>query len=254
MIEVQTGEFLNALRRFDREVLGADFAKFTRSEAKGLLRQVIRHTPPDTQKQGQDAVERSVKQAVRPLEESAWRSERIRKMIRERRDSQLEATLRSMPNQPRWIKGMAVIPFSAQAHTRQRDRRGRVQRQRPFGTTQTDIQAQYIADLKRRVGWALAGWNQSAKALKVTVSGKSFSKRLGSGGGSHSEIISEQSGRLTIAMENRNIKQPGFERKVADAMRIRAKNINKNIDRILRGGAHKYGIGTGPAVKPTVTQ
>lgn len=253
MITVQTGEFLNALRRFDKEVLDGDFQKFTRAEARGLLRQVIRHTPPQTQKQGEDAAERSVKQAVRPLIESTWRNQRIRKMIRERRDAELETTLRSLPNQPRWMKGLAVIPFQPQAHIRQRDRRGRVQKQRPFATTQTDIQAQYIQTIRRRVGWALAGWNASAKALRVSVSGKSFAKRHGTTGGAHFEV-SSASGVLTISMENRNIKQPNFDRKVADAMRIRAKNINKNIDRILRGGAHKYGIGTGPATKPTTTE
>jgi len=143
----------------------ADAANIVRDEARRFVHQAIRFTPPKSLSQGRKAVARDITHAMTPLRENFFRNERVREMIREENTEGIESFLK---NSKGW-KGWRVEKFAPDLHTKVRDRRGRVQREKRVFILQLAKWKKYVREVQSRVGRMRAGWGPAAESLGLAL-------------------------------------------------------------------------------------
>ncbi len=89
-----------------------------------LGKMLIQFTPPATRDQGQKTVARDIQRAVTPLRVADFKSRGMRKMIRDRDYTALEAVFAKFERGP--FPRFTVKPFGPELPTSERDRRGLV--------------------------------------------------------------------------------------------------------------------------------
>lgn len=151
-VQVDAREFQDAIRRYVKET-GAALPTVLRKQSRLLFGRIIQRTYPRTRAEGRKAVARDIQRAVEPMKASAWESKRIRKLIRERDYSGLQAAMEEMKPGYR----AKVVEFDPRLHQQARDARGRV---RPTGLVSPDGDEirRYIRETQENVGRAKGGF------------------------------------------------------------------------------------------------
>lgn len=235
-ITVQSGPYILALDRLLTDLrIGPDaLPQVVRTEARLGLQMIIRLTPPKNLKQGKQAVTNDMGKAYRVMVTSTWKSEAIREAI-ERADARaLQAILDQIsPGRYRTYQQFTKTVVK-------RNRRGRTIKQKPKPVFfESSEQKAYLQKIQGNVGLARAGWNEAAANLGVKI--PKWVARHGNGHGSHFEIRNSPTS-YTIEARNNSVKIPGYQRTVDSALKLRAKNLNRNIDAVLKGKAKLHGF------------
>jgi hypothetical protein len=225
-VDVDYKDYAEAIGEFIRE-RGTTLPKALRFEGRQLALRLVRLTPPRTLSQGRKAVARDIQRAVRPLRPADFTSKRIRKLIRKRDYSGLEAVFARFP-QGSDLRGVSVVePNFPQMHEEARASRGRVHKFQRKVTPAADKVREYIRTVQSRVGRGRAGWGVSLIAL----------------GGKPQAWVVRHANRNTgvfedradvagyIRMENRSewAEAGDDDRIVANAIRSRTRNIREAI-------------------------
>lgn len=142
-----------------------------RGEMRSLLRLVMRFTPPARKKQGEDALERDINNAVRPLRLKDFRGSHswARNMRRAIRDQDMEVAQILMRRSSPKHSGLTVVPFSPELHLNARGIRNRVRKPTGFATLDEQDFDAYVDEMLPRVGNAKGGWAKGLLALGGTV-------------------------------------------------------------------------------------
>lgn len=168
--KVEAAEFMRALTAY-RETIGISMPDAIKKQGKFLLQKVAQFTPPKTIGQGKKAVARDIKQAIYPISPRNFKSPELRKAIskaiRERNLHDIEVILRSAG----WGRLEKVVDFSADIHTQQRNKRGRVPHRQGVKFATPDVQQvnDYIKRVQNRVGMAKGGFSLGIAQLGGSI-------------------------------------------------------------------------------------
>lgn len=166
-VEVSTVAFEAALQRLRAGVRdGIVNPKYGTlpKQASLLAKRCQDFTPPRNVGQGRAAVARDLANIFRPLTASAFTSPRLRKIVRTDDSIAWNAAAKNFDT-TNHLKNTKAINFSPAWHAQNRMSRGRGRRGRGsnIGVVTLGAQARlarsYITKIKKRVGWARAGWN-----------------------------------------------------------------------------------------------
>ena len=150
-----------------------DAATLIKDQARLLVRDAIKFTLPlksvggSDKKQGERAVERDIGRAMAVPDPTKWTSKKIRKMIETEDEAAFAQYLRRTKSAE--LKKWRVEPFSKELHQGQRDRRGRIQRQRRVFVLAAKKVSSYIKETQKHVGYMRAGWLAAANATGLAV-------------------------------------------------------------------------------------
>lgn len=213
----------------------ADARMMLAEESRLLLRDIITLTPPKTQGQGERSVEANLRRAFSPLDPKKFENGtatggRIAKLIRKRNYAGLNALFSRMKGSP--LAGVTIVqPKDMQSvHRRQQDARGRIRRNRGMVSLLSDF-TRYALSVRRRVGWAKAGWLAAAQLLGLALPG--YVRRHGTARGS---VAVSPAPLLAVTMTNYSSKIPDYQAKVDFALRVRYRSFMREAARILAGG------------------
>ena len=167
-ISIESERFTNAMTVFG-ERLGIAAQKIVRYEAKALLGEVIKWTPPfktDTttgtpRMIGRTAVERDIRRAIYPLDESEWKSESIKKAITGKDTKALEAILKNFMRLPT----VQIVPFAPTWHRSAQNNRGHVRKNQGVFTFDKDGVRKYTKRIQSHVGMAKGSWAAAYAAV-----------------------------------------------------------------------------------------
>jgi len=144
-----------------------DVEKFLREEMRGLLKLVMRFTPPENRKQGEKALQRDIENSVRPIRlrsykgRHAW-ARAMRLAIRNRNKAAAEVLLRRSGDKMRDVQ---VVDFNQSVHRNARGTRFRVRRWTRKMTLDVEQFDDYADKMRPRVGNARGGWAASIMQL-----------------------------------------------------------------------------------------
>lgn len=189
-VEVNTVEFEAGLQRL-RQGVRAGFIEPQYGtlpvQARLLAERCQDFTPPRNVGQGKAAVARDITNIFRPLSHITFQDKGLRKIVRtDDRPAwnKVAPNLRGTHN----LQGTTAMGFSKDFHKRNRTRRGRAVKAKygnigyvtlgPEGKQARD----YIGEVKRRVGWARAGWNAGVIGFGGSVKTPWVSKHGSAGG------------------------------------------------------------------------
>ncbi|MCZ7641369.1 MAG: hypothetical protein M5U12_38105 [Verrucomicrobia bacterium] len=235
-LTVQTREFNDAVSRYV-VALGKDARQAVRHQSMLLGRRLIQYTPPATRAQGRKAVARDIQRAVTPLRVADFESRGIRKLIRERAYSALEAVLAKFKSGP--FARFFVKPFSPELHTSKRDSRGRVRKSAKVATPDATEVRDYIRQVQERVGRGKAGWVKA-----VTQLGGSVPEWMARHAGTGSVEDRTQSVAPYVRMLNRSewAADPEVNRVLSQAFRSRRRDMVTSIEKAAAAAARKGGF------------
>ena len=236
--EVRVRDFQAAMFRIQNE-LGISAPKVFSDQMRLLVKELQRVTWPRTKKQGENAVERDILHAVRPLDAQAFAgisNPKLRaRLTGVARSKDKEALLTILRNTHGHMRDAKIVDFSPSLHTSARNSRGRVPK--PLGRYTFDgaeVKA-YVAKVKAAVGWAKGGWNAGAFRLGTLMA--PWVRRHATKGGTASGNPADKI-EPNIVMTNRANKIPGSQAILEHALKVRAKNMTKwlevTLDRIMR--------------------
>jgi len=169
MIEFAVNDvnFRKMLAEFARKT-GVALPQVVRLEARLLLKEVIKWTPPfknaSTEGEsdraiGKAAVSRDIRRAIAPLEQGGWKSKSIRDVIGRQDSEAMESILKGFKGaqgKPR------VTAFSPQDHKIKRNpRSGRVAKNQWRFTFDAGKQKKYTRGMEKRVGAAKGSWAEA---------------------------------------------------------------------------------------------
>ncbi len=220
---------------------GREPFKALSSQAGLLMEQIVRFTPPiKGQRQGLNAVKRDINRTAWPINPDDFTDERLRRRVRRAAEQHDLVTLQKFADErlgpPRFSRSK-VIPWSAQHHKEQRDRRGRVTSNRHFATTDGGEMKEYIGRKQQGVGSAKGGWVGGLIALGRPVKawyGRHMVQGFGKNGllkGGDGEFIAENRSRWASLGDE--------DRIVANAMKQRAPIMHKAVEMALERAAKK---------------
>lgn len=199
-----------------------------------LVEVIMKLTPPKSLAQGRQAVGSDIQKIMRPFDPAAIRSKSLAKIVSKKDVEAFSIVAANVKSGP--MAHARAIPFSEQAHTSQRDRRGRVQgRDRNQVVLGSDVSLlkRYIKSVKDRVGYAKSGW----LAALYLVGGKtapSWVTRHGQAGGA---VIDTRGEDMSITAINRTpwaVRKDEAQRIISDAKSSRAVSIERKIITKLR--------------------
>jgi len=138
-------------------------------------------TPPRSVGQGQAAVARDLTTIYKPISQNTFDNKNLRKIIRtDDRPAWDKAALNF--NNEHQLRNTKAIGFSTAWHTQNRMSKGRGRRGKngnlgvvTLGPEARQVRS-YIGQVKKRVGWARAGWNMGIIAFGGTVSSNWISR------------------------------------------------------------------------------
>jgi hypothetical protein len=231
---LDTTKFNRAVAMY-QDRLGMAAPDIVRTQGRLLLKMVIRLTPPKSLAQGRNAVARDIRRSMTPLDPDFFRNERLQDLAR-RNDT--EALNEVIKRSGGW-KGWVVSRFDKKLHTGQRDRRGRVQRdKRKFVTDIARLQ-KYTKDVQQRVGQRKAGWGRSYEFLGGTLP-KWIARHTHKPGYHIPDLGNKQFPSITIGNFAPGITDD--RRVLQDSLRIRAKSMTLDVNRKLREISRQTGF------------
>lgn len=199
-----------------------------------LVELIMKLTPPKSLAQGRQAVGTDIQKVMRPFDPASVRSPGLAKIVAKRDVQAFNIVASNVKSGP--MAGARAIPFSEQAHTSQRDRRGRVQgrnRNQVVLGSDASLLKRYIKSVKDRVGYAKSGW-LAALNLVGGRSAPSWVSRHGQAGGA---VIDTRGEDMSITAINRTpwaVRKDEAQRIISDAKSSRAVSIERKIITKLR--------------------
>jgi hypothetical protein len=160
-LKVQNEPYKNAILKF------IDFERVSvaiglRIQAARLGDRLVKFTPPKSESQGKDAVERDIRRVYGPLDYRKF-SDPVRRIIKSRNYTALQKIIDKIKKGP--LVGKRVIQFAASLHRAAQDRRGRVKEELQNVTPDFNLVRDYIKRIQKNVGQARGGWAASVFAL-----------------------------------------------------------------------------------------
>lgn len=150
-------------------------------QAELLSKRCQDFTPPRNSGQGRAAVVRDLTVIFKPISQTTFDNKGIRKIIRRDDRPAWEQAAMKFDNSHQ-LKNTKAIGFSIARHQQNRMSKGRGRRGKngnlgfvTLGAEARQVRA-YIKTVKKRVGWARAGWNMGIIAFGGTVSSGWISK------------------------------------------------------------------------------
>lgn len=217
------------MARYSSE-LGIDAREVVRDQVSLFLRQAIQITPPKTLAQGRKAAAKDINRAVSPLTEDDFKSESIKRLIRNRDKVGLEVVL------PKIRKGWSLVAFSPDLHTGARNKGGHVGRTFKRATLDYAQWKKYVALVQKRVGRMKAAWLPALRAVGGTYN-KSWVVRHQSPSGFYDNNLAKNNPSFTAYNAAKGIKS--LARIFQAALRIRAKKMANDLKIKLRYRAEK---------------
>lgn len=196
---------------------------------------------PRTKSQGQKAVERDLRRAVRPLDAKTLRSftdprirTRLKQLIRSGDFPALEKFINAVTH-----GRMRLVRFDRALHKSVRDRRGRVKRESGLCTDDLVAWKAYLAEKKGNVGLAPAGWNPFAALVNAPQPDwvARHGTNTGSASGNPRDPICPH-----IEAANRTDETPDAHSRLNSALRIRAKAMERAIAESIKRRARANGF------------
>lgn len=246
-IKLDSLDYRNAVRRLIVEK-GANAKLLLREEARLLIRDILRLTPPQTQAQGNRSVEVNLRRAFSPLVISNFTDmgtplgRRIAKMIRARDVAGLNMLFSKIGGK---LGGVQLVPLGSMAaiHRRLTNERGRVSKARYVSLPQ-DFKT-YLKMVQARVGWAKAGWE--AAAVSVGQALPNYVSRHSGNARGLGRCVFSPAPKLGVTILNYSTKIPRYQAKVDAAVQIRYNSLVSEAERILKGGLSRRGSFAGTA-------
>ena len=211
----------------------APFVELT-SQAGLLMETVVRFTPPiKGQRQGLNAVQRDIKRTAWVIDPEEFTEPRLRRRVRRAVERHDIVTLQKLSDErlgPARFARTQVIPFSAQHHKSQRDRRGRVTSNRHFSTTDKAEMAEYTGRKQQAVGSAKGAWVAGLASLGRTGTVRPwFGRHIGQGFGKNG-LNKHGDGEFIAENRSRWASQGDEDRIVENAMRQRTPIIHRAVE------------------------
>lgn len=169
--ELDATEFNNRLARYVALFPGKLPQEILRTEMRGLVRLMMRFTPPNRRTQGEKAMKRDIANAVLPLRPRDFKGEdKWSKAMRENlRANQTEAVRALLGRSRTRLKNAELVSFDPSLHTSVQNRRGNVRRWSGKATIDVGAWDAYVAQMLPRVGNARGGWATALRAMGGTV-------------------------------------------------------------------------------------
>lgn len=234
--QIESQAIVKAINAFQDEVRWAP-SKTIRFQGKPAMQKVAEFTPPKTLSQGRKAVARDIKRAVLPLRPNDFTNEKIKKAIKAKDYQGLTQSLRAAG----WGRLEKVVPFSPEAHTSQRNRRGRVPNRNGVRFATPDVQElnAYIRTVQGRVGIAKGGWASSIIQLGGKPAG--WVSRW-SGQGSVDDSTQSIAPSFTSTNKSPWTAQGDEDRIIDAALKSRTTSIYSDLENRIAKAAKKAGL------------
>ena len=232
LVSINTAIWSQKIVEFAK-IKGITVADAIREEFRFTLKRVIRLTPPDTRKQGEGAVKRDIRRAMRSFEPSNYRSESLRKVVLNRDVAAFNIIAARVKSGP--MAGVTAVRMTTDVHMKARDRRGRVTKdlkQVVLGRDSVLLQ-KYIAENVGWVGVAKAGWLPAYEATGGDDAQGWISRHRPAG--AVIDKLAETSPSITAI--NRTpwaVRKDEGQRIIANAFTSRAKDIATKIKAAIR--------------------
>lgn len=214
-------------------------------QARLLAERCQDFTPPRSPGQGKAAVMRDLTVIYRPLSQTTFESPSLKKIIR-------------TDNRPAWdkaaqnfkgshnLQNTKAVGFSSDWHARNRMSRGRGRRGKNgnLGVVTLGPEGrrarQYMAIIKKRVGWAKAGWNAGIIGFGGSVKAPWISNK-GIGGGWFQDGTASPNPFVAVGNTTSWAKygQGEGNRILKNAISARARDMQSYFDRMMRVAAAK---------------
>lgn len=206
-VEIRTERFEATLKDFAQR-LGFALPQVVKVEAKALMAEVIKWTPPfdgghastegiEARNIGRQSVARDIRRAIYPLIESEWRKPEIREAIAALDKEKIATMLKRS-------RGRAKNPtfeyVSKSLHKKYRDSRGRVQRPSGVFTFAAETHAEYTRKMQTRVGMAKGSWAAAYRAAGGRMPGWMM-KAAEQSGGQSSTLFNNLDDPVSPSME-----------------------------------------------------
>lgn len=237
---IDDSKFRAQLARFVDE-LGLEAKDVVRDQTRLLLKQVIAFTPPKTLAQGRAAVARDIKRSMTPINLDFFPNARMRDRVEQLAGKNDVTGLRDVFQTSTSWRNWRVEPFSPSLHTGDRDRNGRVRKNRMVFIPETvgGQFAKYVATVQKFVGRLKAAWGPAYLAVGGTL--PAWVARHASPRGSV-QINFGDPQRPSIEFRNRAVGVGHLRHPFASAMRFRAEGMRRDIARRLKLAAKKSGF------------
>lgn len=226
---------------------GGDASTIIQDQARLLLKQVIKFTPPKSLAQGRRAVARDINKAATPYIDNHIQNPILRQRWADitgdenwtYSNAELEGILRDFG----W-KTARVETWHPSLHTRVRNSRGRVGRNQNIFVLELSEWKRYVKDIQSRVGRMIAAWAATYVKLGGTVP-TWIEKHLAGGvrGGIIASTLGTGTDKPSITFTNRARGIRQIERRFADALRVRGEAITKHIKGVLSGYSAEWKAG-----------
>lgn len=216
-------------------------------QARLLAERCQEFTPPRNVGQGKAAVMRDLTVIYRPLSQSTFESPSIKKIVR---TNNMEAwnTISPKFKGAHNLQNTRAIPFSSDWHKQNRMSRGRGRRGKGgnIGVVTLGPEGRrarsYMAIIKKRVGWAKAGWNAGIIGFGGTVKGGTWLSSKGTGGGWFQDGTAAANPFVAVGNSTSWAKYGSAgegNRILGNAIRARARDMQSYFDRMMRVAAAK---------------
>lgn len=182
-IKLRTEAFQATMADFAHR-LGIALPKVVSTEARFLLQEVIKWTPPfhpgkdngvadgETARNiGKNAVAVHIVRAIYPVAADTFIKPRLQKAVQERDSAAIVAILKNSKNARVHANNPVFRSFHPTAHKNARDRRGRVDKSKGVFTFDASNEKSYVRKVQTRVGMAKGSWGEAYEAVggKVPV-------------------------------------------------------------------------------------
>ena len=227
-----------------------------RTEMRLLVERCVHATPPHTgsrggakegKQQGETAVKRDINKVFTKwttLADNAFRNPKVAKRARQLIASGDNEGLKALLNNLGVQMGQLSILDAPDAalHKSQRDQRGRVFKnpsKRAF-VKKAQAVTQYVADIKKHVGFSKAGWMAAVNYFKCR-SIPAWVKRHGAGQGSYADTLTNGKGYLEAKNKVQWIGTLDSSSGILDwAVKTRTRDIQKKIDAAMRRASERF--------------
>jgi hypothetical protein len=208
-----------------------------KNETKQLVQNIIKLTPPKNLAQGRKRIAGDLTRIVYPLDANQIKWAPLKKAVEEKNVAKMTALLKNKTKGPKFDYTNYPAAIRRQ-HEKMRTKYGRINRGvKPVLAALKADAARYTKSIQSRVGWAKAGFTAAARAAGWEPPG--WINKHAAKAGSAIANFGENPRIVAVA---RNIKIPGFQRVVDNAVKNRERVIVRQIDRVLAGKATNLGF------------
>jgi len=240
--EMNQVRYRDGLNRFVFQ-MGADADKLLREEMRLFLRDIIRLTPPtksprtdevkySARQRGNSAIESDLQRLATPLDWKETKNPKLAEAIYRRDLNTMQAIMRNIPSM-RTKTILSSEDAIRQSHLKYRNRYGRILKKNLNQVAFLNDWRRYVGSLKKRVGYAQAGWLKAAEQVGLPL--PSWVRRHAGYARGGFEAPTPQ--KAIIVARNGSVKVPNYQqRHVNYALAQRVRSIEREAQRLLRGG------------------